>query len=139
MSSRAEALLQDLSQSIGLPDLKFDEQNMCTLLVDGEHRITLLANSETHLILYGILGGWPDDAPSNFGLDLLTANMLLAELEGPHLGYEPLSKSVLLVKSCPLDGLDVERLEAQMDEMINHQENSLRFILDKGVHLKALD
>lgn len=133
MSSRAEALLSDLSQSIGIKDLAFDEQRMCSFIIDDHYRVTLLASSDDALLIYGILGSYPD--PDNFALELLTTNLLFAEVNGPYVSFEPISRTLLLAISLPLDELDVAALEAQIEYMVQNQEHITKTLAERNITL----
>lgn len=135
MSSRAEALLSDLSQSIGIKDLAFDEQRMCSFIIDDHYRVTLLASSDDSLLIYGILGSYPDPDPDNFALELLTTNLLFAEVNGPYVSFEPISRTLLLAISLPLDELDVAALEAQIEYMVQNQEHITKTLAERNITL----
>ncbi|MEW9809645.1 MAG: CesT family type III secretion system chaperone [Candidatus Symbiodolus clandestinus] len=135
MSSRAEALLEDLSQAIGIKELAFDEQRMCSFIIDEQFRVTLLASGEESLLIYGILGHYPEPEPENFALELLTANLLFSEVNGPYVSYEPISRTLLLAINLPLDELDVEALEAQIEYMVQNLEHMIKTLAERNITL----
>lgn len=116
MSTRADVILDDFGKSVGIPDMKFDENHLCSFKVDDKFNVSILSKSDESLFFYGMVGKITLDHEAVFSV-LLSANLYLAEANLPILAYEPKSSVLVLAKSFSIDGLDAVSVESIIDTL----------------------
>jgi hypothetical protein len=120
---QVQLLLRDLGRLVGLNDLALDADGRCSLLVDERAEVEIsFVDGEDHLILAARLGELPADAPPERYATLLDANFFWRGTNGGTLGVERDSRTVALLDTVPLAGLDVGRLEARLGTFVDTAE-----------------
>jgi len=122
MSTRAGVVLEDFGRSVGIPDMKFDNDNLCSFKIDDKFHVSILAKDDESIFFYGLIGKITLNHEAVFSV-LLSANLYLAEANLPVLAYEPKSSVLVLAKSFPIDGLDAVLMESIIDTMSEQMRN----------------
>ncbi|EAN9586930.1 CesT family type III secretion system chaperone [Salmonella enterica subsp. diarizonae] len=133
MYSRADHLLRKFSLKLNVDSIVFDENRLCSFLIDNCYRILLSSTNSEYIMMYGFCGRLPDN--NNLAFELLNANLWFAENNGPHLCYENNSQSLLLALNLSLNESTVDKLECEIEVVIKSMENLYHILQDKGIIL----
>lgn len=133
MYSRADHLLRKFSLKLNVDSIVFDENRLCSFLIDNCYRILLSSTNSEYIMIYGFCGRLPDN--NNLAFEFLNANLWFAENNGPHLCYENNSQSLLLVLNLSLNESTVDKLECEIEVVIKSMENLYHILQDKGIIL----
>lgn len=105
-------LLQELGKNVGLPDLKANEEGLCSLRFDDRVTIDLEANKETGALIYSsIVATLVPHQTEQFYPELLEANLLWVGTGGATLGVDPATLSVFICYQEKLEGLEFIRFQ----------------------------
>ncbi|AIJ07804.1 MULTISPECIES: CesT family type III secretion system chaperone [Edwardsiella] len=135
MSSRAQVLLESLSKRVGIDGLCFNEYKLCSFFIDDLYCVSLSDASDEHMMIYGVCGKFPINE-QGFALEILNANLWFAESGGPHLCYESGSESLLLALRVNLDHCTTDKLENEIEHVVNAMENLYLVFHNQGIELK---
>ncbi|EKT1926647.1 CesT family type III secretion system chaperone [Salmonella enterica] len=133
MYSRADRLLRKFSLKLNLDSIAFDENRLCSFLIDNSYHILLSSTNDNYIMIYGFCGRLPDN--NNLAYEFLNANLWFAENNGPHLCYDDNSQSVLLALNFSLDESTVDKFEREIEVVIRSMENLSHILQDKGIIL----
>ncbi|EHM5497922.1 CesT family type III secretion system chaperone [Salmonella enterica] len=133
MYSRSEHLLRKFSLKLNVDSIVFDENRLCSFLIDNCYRILLSSTNSEYIMIYGFCGRLPDN--NNLAFEFLNANLWFAENNGPHLCYENNSQSLLLALNLSLNESTVDKLECEIEVVIKSMENLYHILQDKGIIL----
>ncbi|EAN8970215.1 CesT family type III secretion system chaperone [Salmonella enterica] len=133
MYSRADRLLRKFSLKLNLDSIAFDENRLCSFLIDNSYHILLSSTNDNYIMIYGFCGRLPDN--NNLAYEFLNANLWFAENNGPHLCYDDNSQSVLLALNFSLDESTVDKFEREIEVVIRSMENLSHILQDKGITL----
>ncbi|EAY1965244.1 CesT family type III secretion system chaperone [Salmonella enterica] len=133
MYSRADRLLRKFSLKLNLDSIAFDENRLCSFLIDNSYHILLSSTNDNYIMIYGFCGSLPDN--NNLAYEFLNANLWFAENNGPHLCYDDNSQSVLLALNFSLDESTVDKFEREIEVVIRSMENLSHILQDKGITL----
>ncbi|EBP3941826.1 CesT family type III secretion system chaperone [Salmonella enterica subsp. enterica] len=133
MYSRADRLLRKFSLKLNLDSVAFDENRLCSFLIDNSYHILLSSTNDNYIMIYGFCGRLPDN--NNLAYEFLNANLWFAENNGPHLCYDDNSQSVLLALNFSLDESTVDKFEREIEVVIRSMENLSHILQDKGITL----
>ncbi|EIV7689294.1 CesT family type III secretion system chaperone [Salmonella enterica] len=133
MYSRADHLLRKFSLKLNVDSIVFDENRLCSFLIDNCYRILLSSTNSEYIMIYGFCGRLPDN--NNLAFEFLNANLWFAENNGPHLCYENNSQSLLLALNLSLNESTVDKLEYEIEVVIKSMENLYHILQDKGIIL----
>ncbi|EFQ4630587.1 CesT family type III secretion system chaperone [Salmonella enterica] len=133
MYSRADRLLRKFSLKLNLDSIAFDENRLCSFLIDNSYHILLSSTNDNYIMIYGFCGRLPDN--NNLAYEFLNANLWFAENNGPHLCYDNNSQSVLLALNFSLDESTVDKFEHEIEVVIRSMENLSHILQDKGITL----
>ncbi|HAU3159968.1 TPA: CesT family type III secretion system chaperone [Salmonella enterica subsp. houtenae] len=133
MYSRADRLLRKFSLKLNLDSIVFDENRLCSFLIDNSYHILLSSTNDNYIMIYGFCGRLPDN--NNLAYEFLNANLWFAENNGPHLCYDNNSQSVLLALNFSLDESTVDKFEREIEVVIRSMENLSHILQDKGITL----
>ncbi|EAU9427024.1 TPA_asm: CesT family type III secretion system chaperone [Salmonella enterica] len=133
MYSRADHLLRKFSLKLNVDSIVFDENRLCSFLIDNCYRILLSSTNSEYIMIYGFCGRLPDN--NNLAFEFLNANLWFAENNGPHLCYENNSQSLLLALNLSLNESTVDKLECEIEVVIKSMENFYHILQDKGIIL----
>lgn len=131
MYSRADRLLRKFSLKLNLDSIAFDENRLCSFLIDNSYHILLSSTNDNYIMIYGFCGRLPDN--NNLAYEFLNANLWFAENNGPHLCYDDNSQSVLLALNFSLDESTVDKFEREIEVVIRSMENLSHILQDKGI------
>ncbi|AIP97238.1 CesT family type III secretion system chaperone [Salmonella enterica subsp. arizonae str. CFSAN000560] len=135
MYSRADSLLKEFSIKLNLDSIAFDENRLCSFLIDKRYHILMSSTNGEYIMIYGFCGRLPGN--NNLAFEFLNANLWFAENNGPHLCYDNNSQSLLLALNFSLDESTVEKLEREIEVVIRSMENLYHILQDKGITLDA--
>ncbi|EAA3837836.1 CesT family type III secretion system chaperone [Salmonella enterica] len=133
MYSRADRLLRKFSLKLNLDSIAFDENRLCSFLIDNSYHILLSSTNDNYIMIYGFCGRLPDN--NNLAYEFLNANLWFAENNGPHLCYDNNSQSVLLALNFSLDESTVDKFEREIEVVIRSMENLSHILQDKEITL----
>ncbi|EAA6552393.1 CesT family type III secretion system chaperone [Salmonella enterica subsp. diarizonae] len=133
MYSRADHLLRKFSLKLNVDSIVFDENRLCSFLIDNCYRILLSSTNSEYIMIYGFCGRLPDN--NNLAFEFLNANLWFAENNGPHLCYGNNSQSLLLALNLSLNESTVDKLECEIEVVIKSMENLYHILQDKGIIL----
>ncbi|EBT2375055.1 CesT family type III secretion system chaperone [Salmonella enterica] len=133
MYSRADHLLRKFSLKLNVDSIVFDENRLCSFLIDNCYRILLSSTNSEYIMIYGFCGRLPDN--NNLAFEFLNANLWFAENNGPHLCYENNSQSLLLALNLSLNESTVDKLECEIEVVIKSMVNLYHILQDKGIIL----
>ncbi|ECH5183505.1 CesT family type III secretion system chaperone, partial [Salmonella enterica] len=131
--SRADRLLRKFSLKLNLDSIAFDENRLCSFLIDNSYHILLSSTNDNYIMIYGFCGRLPDN--NNLAYEFLNANLWFAENNGPHLCYDDNSQSVLLALNFSLDESTVDKFEREIEVVIRSMESLSHILQDKGITL----
>ena len=124
-----QKILASFGESLGISNLKFDEDNYCCLLFD-EVCINLEADVKTGQIFFNSpLGPIPENGDQAFFEMLLEANYFYRETGGASLAMNRDANIVQLIYSIPYQGLDLVQFEQIMESLVNLSESWTQKIL----------
>ncbi|ECC2644367.1 CesT family type III secretion system chaperone, partial [Salmonella enterica] len=118
---------------LNLDSIAFDENRLCSFLIDNSYHILLSSTNDNYIMIYGFCGRLPDN--NNLAYEFLNANLWFAENNGPHLCYDNNSQSVLLALNFSLDESTVDKFEREIEVVIRSMENLSHILQDKGITL----
>ncbi|EIE0624320.1 CesT family type III secretion system chaperone, partial [Salmonella enterica] len=121
------------SLKLNLDSIAFDENRLCSFLIDNSYHILLSSTNDNYIMIYGFCGRLPDN--NNLAYEFLNANLWFAENNGPHLCYDDNSQSVLLALNFSLDESTVDKFEREIEVVIRSMENLSHILQDKGITL----
>ncbi|ECP3863542.1 CesT family type III secretion system chaperone, partial [Salmonella enterica] len=121
------------SLKLNLDSIAFDENRLCSFLIDNSYHILLSSTNDNYIMIYGFCGRLPDN--NNLAYEFLNANLWFAENNGPHLCYDDNSQSVLLALNFSLDESTVDKFEREIEVVIRSMESLSHILQDKGITL----
>ncbi|VEA60418.1 putative cytoplasmic protein [Salmonella enterica subsp. salamae] len=136
MYSKADRLLRNFSLKLNNDSITFDENRLCSFIIDNRYRILLTSTNSEYIMIYGFCGRPPDN--NNLAFEFLNANLWFAENNGPHLCYDNNSQSLLLALNFSLNETSVEKLECEIEVVIRSMENLYHILEDKGIILETV-
>src|SRR5437868_12953676 len=103
-----DRLLAEFGESIGIPQMGFDEDGLCHIRIDEEYPITFRRDNENHsLVLVGLLAeALPENLDRELVKDMLAMGVEPLRDNGPGIGLEPQSGTVILHRTMPLSKID---------------------------------
>ncbi|EEN7626868.1 CesT family type III secretion system chaperone, partial [Salmonella enterica] len=125
--------LRKFSLKLNLDSIAFDENRLCSFLIDNSYHILLSSTNDNYIMIYGFCGRLPDN--NNLAYEFLNANLWFAENNGPHLCYDDNSQSVLLALNFSLDESTVDKFEREIEVVIRSMESLSHILQDKGITL----
>ncbi|MBO4123451.1 CesT family type III secretion system chaperone [Cupriavidus gilardii] len=120
-----DRLLAEFGESIGIPEMAFDEDGLCHIRVDEEYPITFRRDDDNHnLVLVGLIA---EELPERLERELVK-EMLATGVEplrdhGAALGLEPQSGTLILHQTMPLAKIDRTALETLLGNFILMQKD----------------
>ncbi|MHI38029.1 CesT family type III secretion system chaperone [Salmonella enterica] len=130
---KSRSLIKTVFTKIKYDSIVFDENRLCSFIIDNRYRILLTSTNSEYIMIYGFCGRPPDN--NNLAFEFLNANLWFAENNGPHLCYDNNSQSLLLALNFSLNESSVEKLECEIEVVIRSMENLYHILQDKGITL----
>lgn len=125
-------LLKELGIAIGIPDLCFDEEGFCHLVIDEHYALTLMKDHVTQRFIFmgQLAEGLPDPLTPEWVHYALTTALNPLKGDLPGIGLEPKSNTLVLYHGLALSALDLARLEQSLDLFIQQMKkwDSLNFL-----------
>ncbi|ASG84801.1 CesT family type III secretion system chaperone [Salmonella enterica] len=123
MSLRANIILKEFGITQGVPDMKFNEDGICSFLIDEEYDITLIADSDEKIYMYGVLANTTIEDAHKQALVLISANTYLFSSAELVCCYESQAQAFILMKVLNLDNLTTNIIEESIDKIIDTIKN----------------
>lgn len=133
MSQRANILLNEFGVTQGIPDTKFNEEGLCSFLINDLYDITLIVDQDEKIFLYGVLVNAPIEEALQSALVLISANTYLFGSAEISCCYESQSQAFILMKSIDLNTLTASTIEDCIDKVIDAIK-SIRLTLEEMKH-----
>lgn len=133
MSQRANILLNEFGVTQGIPDMKFNEEGLCSFLINDLYDITLIVDQDEKIFLYGVLANAPIEEALQSALVLISANTYLFGSAEISCCYESQSQAFILMKSIDLNTLTANTIEDGIDKVIDAIK-SIRLTLEEMKH-----
>ncbi|HAF8277945.1 TPA: CesT family type III secretion system chaperone [Salmonella enterica] len=130
---KSRSLIKTVFTKLNTDSIVFDENRLCSFIIDNRYRILLTSTNSEYIMIYGFCGKPPDN--NNLAFEFLNANLWFAENNGPHLCYDNNSQSLLLALNFSLNESSVEKLECEIEVVIRSMENLYHILQDKGITL----
>lgn len=136
-----DRLLAEFGESIGIPEMAFDEDGLCHIRVDEEYPITFRRDDDNHnLVLVGLVA---EELPERLDREMVK-EMLATGVEplrdhGAALGLEPQSGTLILHQTMPLAKIDRAVLETMLGNFILMQKDWSARIAGVGADLGPAD
>lgn len=120
-----DRLLAEFGESIGIPQMAFDQDGLCHIRVDEEYPITFRRDDEHHnLVLVGLIAEHlPEQMDSQLVRDMLATGVEPLRDNGAALGLEPMSGTLILHQTMPLAKIDRAMLEQVLGNFILMQKD----------------
>lgn len=124
MSERImNSLLKAFGQSIGMPDLKMDEENRCNLLFDDMAVSFELSEKQNSMYIYSQVAALTTDERDKVSAALLDANYVFRGTGGAAFGVEQETGSVVLIREERLEGFQLSQFEPIVETFVNLVED----------------
>ena len=117
-----QSLIGEFGGSIGIPDLRLDEENRCNLMFDDVAVSFELSHSGESLYIYSYLGDAPNENPEKVYARLLDANYIFKHTRGATLGMEESSKKIVLIREYNLRIMRLTDFEAVVETFVDLAE-----------------
>lgn len=123
------AILRELGEEVGVPDLSASEEGVCTLSVDDRWLLNLVVNPHTDsLIAWMLLGDVPGEERERFLTNLLRANLFWQKTRGGTLSLLPETDTVVISRSSPLGSDNVVRVKQLLEDLIEFADEYQRWL-----------
>lgn len=123
MSLRANIILNEFGVTQGVPDMKFNEDGICSFLIDEQYDITLISDGDEKIYLYGVLENTTIEDANKKALVLISANTYLFSTSEIVCCYESQAQAFILMKVISLDNLTSVIIEESIDKIIDTIKN----------------
>jgi|GEM_PF-5076869 len=118
MSQRARILLKEFGITQNVPDMEFNNDGVCSFLIDDEYDITLIADKDEKIYAYAVLANATIEEANQYALVLLSANTYLFGSSQISCCYESQSQAYILMKTIDLDLVTANTIENCIDKLI---------------------
>ncbi|MFS9381028.1 CesT family type III secretion system chaperone [Citrobacter sp. ANG330] len=118
MSQRANIIVREFGISQGVPDMELNEDGICSFLIDEQYDISLIADSNEQIVMYGVLSNATIEEANNQALILISANTYLFSTEKISCCYESQAQAFILMKAISIDNLTTSTIEDSIDKII---------------------
>jgi len=117
--NKFELLFEEIGAQIGMESLSFGDDNTCSLEFDDNVVLTFVV-ADTVLYCVAYLGDWNDEPA--IAKKLLEANFAWQATNGGTLAIEPGSSRVVLSRSWEGDGLTMQAMMSNIEDMVSAAE-----------------
>jgi Tir chaperone protein (CesT) family len=117
---QVNSVLEQFGTHIGLDACMLDEEGGAQLALDDVYVSLLLDDTAESLVFLSSIGR-PEASAEIYGR-LLDANLFWSGAGGSTLAREAASRSIVLQRSLPVAGLDLERFEAALQGFVDSAE-----------------
>ncbi|MCU9952194.1 chaperone SicP [Burkholderia sp. BKH01] len=124
--------LDTLSEAAGVP-LDFDEHGQCFVLLDGQLMISIRDRPDA-LVLYGMVGEFPADAPAEMWKRMLAVNLDLSEAGGGGLGLDEDMAAMMLIERIATANLDVREFVDAFEAFASRLESVIGTFEQMGAY-----
>jgi hypothetical protein len=116
-ATRLTELLEELGQTIGLPDLRPDDSGYVCLLMEEAHALQLQLNPHTgELTMFSSLGHLASEHRATVNDHLLSANLFWQGTAGATIGVDPEDHEVIIAQRLLVDRLESQAFVAAIEE-----------------------
>lgn len=132
MYSRADRLLRQFSLKLNADSIAFDENRLCSFIIDNRYRILLTSTNSEYIMIYG----FAEDLRIIIIL-LLNFSMLIYGLQRimDHICVMIITHNHYYWLNFSLNESSVEKLECEIEVVIRSMENLYHILQDKGITL----
>lgn len=129
---KIEALLLELGNQMGLPNLKLDNNKVCRLIFDKKFTVDIEASEDLRIVhLYSALCIIPPRDKENLYEALLEANLFGRGTGGASFGVDLEMGEILLSRTLEMEKTDYQDFVNVLESFVNHVEAWTEKI-DKG-------
>jgi len=121
-----ENMLSEFGASIGIPDLKPDEEHRCNLMFDEVAVSFELGVDDESIYIYTLLGPVPEGDVESVYADLLHANFVFDGTGGATFCVDPGTKGIVLLRAERLESLRLARFEVLLEDFVNVAERWMK-------------
>ncbi|HFS5793928.1 TPA: CesT family type III secretion system chaperone [Citrobacter werkmanii] len=119
MSSRANIILKEYGVAQGVPDMQFNEDGICSFLINEQYDITLIVDNDEKIYFYGVLANATVEEANEKALLLLAVNAYLFSASEIVCCYESQAQALILIKAISLDNVTTSIFEDTIDKIID--------------------
>lgn len=120
---KPDQLLNDLGLTMGLSDLKFNEEGCARLVFDGKFAVNLENEPESgQLIIYMTLGPIPAEGREVLYLSLLEGNLFGTQTSGAALAVDSINHEVVLCQNLMTEDLSAASFVKSIEDFVNTGE-----------------
>lgn len=121
--SVAADILGEFGRSIGIPELRFDDRNACSLIFDADILVNIgLEVEQDRLVLFSYLGDLSRAIGGRQCAAMLEGNFFWRGTGGATLSLETASGGALLMQAVPLSGLRAGLFHDMVESFVNMAE-----------------
>lgn len=132
-----ETILQEFGASIGIPDLKPDEEYRCNMQFDDVAVSFELGVDEDRMFIYALLGNAAEADTEAVYVSLLQANYIFEGTAGSTLSIDPRSGGIVLMRAERLNALRLATFEALVEDFVNVAEQWMKRIQSGDFEARA--
>lgn len=120
---KIEAILLELGNQMGLPNLKLDNNKVCRLIFDKKFTVDIEASEDLKIVhLYSALCTIPPRDKENLYEALLEANLFGRGTGGASFGVDIEMGEILLSKTLEMEKTDYQDFVNVLESFVNHIE-----------------
>jgi hypothetical protein len=126
-------LIAEFGASAGIPDMRFDENGLCRIVIDGDTMIDFELNTETQtMLLIGHVIPSVEEAGEDVLAGSLALNAEVARNKGSFLAYDEPGDEMLLLRRLDHTGMRYPDFEAVLNEFAAHIDYCRTALLTEG-------
>lgn len=120
---KIEAILLELGNQMGLPNLKLDNNKVCRLIFDKKFTVDIEASEDLKIVhLYSAICTIPPRDKENLYESLLEANLFGRGTGGATFGVDLEMGEILLSKTMDIEKVDYQDFVNVLESFVNHVE-----------------
>lgn len=123
--------LEELGTRLGLPDLEWDDDLVCSLKIGDDFFMTMAVEPKRGLTLYTVVGQFPEEVCPVIYREIASANLLWRDTEGATLSADPDSGTVFLARAQPTETVTADQWYSDLQDFLR----VTRFWRDRFVQL----
>jgi len=120
---KIEAILLELGNQMGLPNLKLDNNKVCRLIFDKKFTVDIEASEDLKIVhLYSAICVIPPRDKENLYESLLEANLFGRGTGGSTFGVDLETGEILLSRTMEMEKVDYQDFVNVLESFVNHVE-----------------
>lgn len=134
-----EQFIAQLATRLGLPQLKFNEEYVCRLILDDQYVIDLeWVEQDAAVHAYAVLNSRASELHPRFA-ELLAANLFCRATHGAVLALDRARDEILLIRRFTLEHLDMEWFVRQLESLVDSVATWSQRLDERHSHQKNED